>query len=660
MEALTASTLKIIAILVALGFVIFVHELGHFLVARWAGVLVERFSIGFGPVLFALRRKDTEYAISLIPLGGYVKMLGQADLPESEVVTEDERSYQNQSVGKRMAIISAGVIMNLILGFVCFTIAYRIGVPYNPSLIGPAIPGKPAWEAGLRAGDRIVAIDGRKVTDFETLLNRIQLTNPPNDTVHLSIDRQGTPLEIAVTPVQEDDKPMIGVYQAGELRLVDDAPTQAHSPASSASNPGFEGGDRIRAVDGQPVDSLFDFQREMFERKGHPVLLSVQRKSTKEKDGSIVDVTLAPNHVRALGLQMVIGEIVVRGVQRHSPATSAVDAAGNPASLQAEDVITAIDGRDDFDPMRLPDMLADKAGKPVELTVQRQGARSREIKLSVVPTATPTWIDFTGMLDKKHPHPLSAPAIGIAYRVSNSIRSVSPGSPAAKADPPILAKDEIKQVEFELERGGKIEKEKIEIGESHWPTIFYFLQHTQVRRVTLTIARAGLPEPFKVTLEPQPDPSWPMPNRGLVFGAATAQHQVNSALQAISLGLQRTHSLVMNLYLYLRGLIFTRTLSVKTLGGPIEIGRRAYELVEDIPVFIVFFGFLSVQLAVINFLPIPVLDGGHMVFLVYEMVTRRRPGERVVAVAHYMGLVFLLGLILFVFGLDIFRWFTQS
>lgn len=143
---------RLLATLVVLGLVIFVHELGHFLVARWAGVRVDRFAIGFGPALFSIRHGETEYALCLIPLGGYVRMLGQTDTPEVEEQTDDERSYQNKSVGARMAIISAGVVMNILFGFACFAVAYQIGVDYQPAVIGTTIPALPAWKAGISGG----------------------------------------------------------------------------------------------------------------------------------------------------------------------------------------------------------------------------------------------------------------------------------------------------------------------------------------------------------------------------------------------------------------------------------------------------------------------------------------------------------------------------
>jgi len=164
---------------IGLGFVIFVHELGHFAVAKWVGVFVERFSIGFGPVIWSFRRGETEYALSAIPFGGYVKMLGQDDANPAEMTREDlkldPRSYPAQSVPKRMAIISAGVIMNVIFGFLFFLFVFNVGVPYTPALVGSVEAGSPAWQVGIERGDRIVQINGEEVVEFEQLIQAVVL-----------------------------------------------------------------------------------------------------------------------------------------------------------------------------------------------------------------------------------------------------------------------------------------------------------------------------------------------------------------------------------------------------------------------------------------------------------------------------------------------------
>ena len=125
-----ANLWPILMVVLGLGFVIFIHELGHFAVAKWAGVKVEKFSIGFGPSLVGFQRGETYYSLSIIPLGGFVKMLGENPAEDGQDAIIDPRSYLNKPVGHRMAIISAGVIMNIITGLGFFAMAYRLGVPY--------------------------------------------------------------------------------------------------------------------------------------------------------------------------------------------------------------------------------------------------------------------------------------------------------------------------------------------------------------------------------------------------------------------------------------------------------------------------------------------------------------------------------------------------
>ena len=130
---------NILKVAVGLGFVIFIHELGHFLLAKWNGVKVEKFSIGFGPTILGFRRGETEYVLAAIPLGGFVKMLGEG--PEDEQnKTTDPRAYPNKSVGARMAIISAGVVMNILLGLASFVYAYGQGMDAIPAKVGAVMP----------------------------------------------------------------------------------------------------------------------------------------------------------------------------------------------------------------------------------------------------------------------------------------------------------------------------------------------------------------------------------------------------------------------------------------------------------------------------------------------------------------------------------------
>ncbi len=185
---------KTLSVVLGLGMVIFFHELGHFAVAKWCDVHVERFSIGIGPIIWSRQKGETEYALSALPFGGYVKMLGQDDMDPNQMtsdeIAENERSYSAKKVWQRMAIISAGVIMNVITGFMFFAIAYRFGVVELVPMVGNVHAGSPAWEAGIRDGDMIRSINGESMTSTRPLFFPADLCRSK---VTTSMDRRFPP-----------------------------------------------------------------------------------------------------------------------------------------------------------------------------------------------------------------------------------------------------------------------------------------------------------------------------------------------------------------------------------------------------------------------------------------------------------------------------------
>jgi regulator of sigma E protease len=189
-----------------------------------------------------------------------------------------------------------------------------------------------------------------------------------------------------------------------------------------------------------------------------------------------------------------------------------------------------------------------------------------------------------------------------------------------------------------------------------WPNVFWALQFPAVRKLVADVERRG-GATFKVELEPETDPTWPLWMRGLEFAADVRTRQEESLWTAGRAGFEKTWVQVIRLYLFLRGLVITHTVSPKLLAGPISIGKLAYHLADQPSQLILFLGILSVHLAVINYLPIPILDGGHMVFLAYELVTRRQPSERALKVAYLISATFLLCLMVYVLRLDIMRLF---
>ena len=185
---------------------IIIHEFGHFIAARMLGVEVIRFSIGFGPVLLKYKPKVTEYALSLIPLGGYVKMKGEEIDERDEADTEG--AFFAQPVWKRMIIVFAGPFFNIASAIIFFAIAYSIGVPSLAPQIGKIQPNSAAYIAGIQPNDTIVAINGRKVKTWEEMSKIIK--SNPNKTLTLKIKRQNSIITIKAKPKGEERTDILG------------------------------------------------------------------------------------------------------------------------------------------------------------------------------------------------------------------------------------------------------------------------------------------------------------------------------------------------------------------------------------------------------------------------------------------------------------------
>jgi regulator of sigma E protease len=237
--------------IVALSVVVFVHELGHFVVARWNNVRCESFSIGFGPELLGFTdRLGTRWKFSLIPLGGYVKMFGEADIAnpgageegaeglEPREMTPEEKavSFKFKTLGQRAAIVFAGPAVNFVFAILVFFVLFMaVGRPVTEPVIGQVVPGSAAAEAGLLAGDRILAIDGQEIDRFEDLQRLVPLGNGAE--MRLTILRADDILEVFAAPrvIEETDvfgnpqrRALLGVSSSGESRML-----VRHNPISA-------------------------------------------------------------------------------------------------------------------------------------------------------------------------------------------------------------------------------------------------------------------------------------------------------------------------------------------------------------------------------------------------------------------------------------------
>lgn len=225
--------LSIVSLIILLGILIFVHELGHFLAAKRAGVGVLKFSLGFGPKLIGKKVGETEYQLSLIPLGGYVKLLGESDGEELSAADE-KRSFQKQSVYRRFGIVAAGPVFNLLLALFIFTIVNMIGLPQLTSRIGGISEGSPAQLAGLKENDLIAAIDEVPLSRWDKLAQ--QISESKGRELRLTVKRGEETKEITVVPKAEKAKNLFGeeidVYRIG-IKPAPQTVTEGMNPLSA-------------------------------------------------------------------------------------------------------------------------------------------------------------------------------------------------------------------------------------------------------------------------------------------------------------------------------------------------------------------------------------------------------------------------------------------
>jgi len=260
---------NLLGIVVVLGVLIFVHEGGHFLVAKLFRVRVLVFSLGFGKRLFGFRRGGTDYRVSVIPLGGYVRMAG--DTPE-EGRSGAPDEFLSKPKWQRFLILVAGPLMNLFIAVAFIAALDMAGVPYAPlpTKIATVVPQKPAARAGLKAGDMIVAVDGEPMKDFDDV--RLVVSTHAGTPLRIDYLRDGVRYMTTLTPVAEQgDFGVIGI--AGITPFYE--PVVAVSPGSPAATAGVRNGDRIVAANGKPVVQLTDLS-PIF-ASGAPVTLTLER-----------------------------------------------------------------------------------------------------------------------------------------------------------------------------------------------------------------------------------------------------------------------------------------------------------------------------------------------------------------------------------------------
>jgi regulator of sigma E protease len=303
--------------LVVLGVLVAFHELGHFLAARWVGVRVLKFSLGFGPKLFGRQVGETEYLLSAIPLGGYVKLFGEDD---TEATTPDDRrrSFAHQQLWGKVLIVAAGPGFNFILAYLIFAGWLSTGAPlFVPTFrdlsadVEALVPGSPAAAAGMEIGDRIVTVNGKEISTKTELLDIVAKGKGHTITVEIRRDGQTKPLTVTpmLAPAEvaggEDPLYTIGVEETPPL-----VTSVMHgSPASMA---GFEAGDRVVSIAGETIYTWSQMTSHVKEHPQQPLRVEVLR------NGQRVPLTVTPSaeKVTVNGQTIEVGKIGISGPGR--------------------------------------------------------------------------------------------------------------------------------------------------------------------------------------------------------------------------------------------------------------------------------------------------------------------------------------------------------
>ena len=528
-----------------------VHELGHFLFAKLFNVRADAFSVGFGPVIYHRKWGETDFRVSAIPLGGYVKLLGED--PSSELSAEDKkRALHHQVPWKRFFIFFGGPLFNFIWATLVFMVMMAIGEPQVASVVGRVLPDTEAAKAGFLPGDKIVAINGEAVMKFEDLI--LKLSDKPAQEVNVKVERivgsANSQLDLKVTTSSEEGFTVYGEKkQVGNIDGIVGNPRMSKvgiaNPDSIAGKAGIKTGDEIVSINSQKVDS--------FES------LEVIYQSWASRSDSV-------------------------------------------------------------------------KSSPINIAIKSEGSEARTITLTA---------PYTGNLEKD---------LGL-HSSELFVEQAMKDTPAEKAG---------------VQKGDRL----VSVNGVAVRSFFELRQNIQKAgegsgKVNLVVERLGKTLPFEIIpqVSSERDPVLKkkvqytigvMPVASML-DAAMIKEQILNPFVLIYKGTERMLDLSARNLISI-GKMFQGQVSVKSLGGPILIGKLAGDSISrGLIDFLRMMAILSIGLGILNILPIPVLDGGHIVMLGIEAIRGKALSMKQVEIAQQVGMVFILMIMLVVMKNDIAR-----
>jgi regulator of sigma E protease len=629
MQQITAwlgSGWSILLVILGLGLIIFLHELGHFLMAKKNGVRVEIFSLGFGQAIFKFRRGETEYRIAWLPLGGYVKMSGETLMDERK---GEPFELTSKTPWQRFQIFVAGALMNLIIAFPIAIFSYVIGKCEVPNEIGR--PGKAEAKAGLQPGDLILEVGGRKIDSLEKL--RVEMIRHPNGTMIPVKFRRGEEIKtVSVESMRSSNHESFPTT----LMLVEPL------AGSLLAGQGVREKDEIVTVNGKKVYMQGEADALLKECADKEVTLEMRRRGpTFEDDDKLRKIAF---HVpKKTWYEIPMDENVIEarvGAVRDDHAASGI--------LKTGDLIIQIGDKKISSWPDMRNIIEESADVALQVTVQRDGGTKT---VTITPRRGETG---KGMLGVERLEKLGR-VFGVVkpdsfygrMGLQSGDRLIAidghkgdvtlEGIPDEKV-PAIwgVREEKTRTIPIEVERGS---------------------QHVKINLVTDQKDEGDLAAVGFQTYSA----GW---QKGALVSGGSLPFRRRPFMEAVKVGLiEPVDITVMTIDILKK--VLTGGESAKGFSGPIGIMQASYHFAQRaFGNFVWLLCLITVNLGIFNLLPIPILDGGHNVLLLIEVVRKwfgkPPPGEKFIAGFQYVGLAFILTLFVFVTFNDISRLITRG
>ena len=656
--------------LAVMGFsaVVFIHECGHFILAKLSDIKVEVFSIFIPPVLLGARRTEagwririlpkffpkegnesgdgllsftvgkggkggeTEYRIGLIPVAGYVKMLGQEDTG-ADKKSDDPRSFTNKSVPARMAVIAAGVIFNVIAAVGILMIVYLAGINRMPAVVGSVIPGSPAARAGLRAGDEIVEISGKSDNlDFGNILVAAALSEEGEEVRLKARHTDGSVEGFGIVAEEMAGVPLrlFGILSPQTLTVAEVAEADANELFKRT---GLRGGDVIKSVNGRDVLEHWELV-EIVEEVFAPTVTVLG-----ERVGESGEVELVESEIGLTlnvqsggdGGEPDLGNIYSLVPRLQITDVSRVEIVGEGGSLESGDVIVGIGEIENPTYKEMREVTEEHEDKELAIEVLRVDTDGGQESFTVAVVPRRSKDDGRVVIGIVVGLELERSVVGRTVAVKGGTAAAIPSGAEITAVGGISVSN-FYEVAKEVGRY---------VGQS--VTIDYRVDEQAGGSVVLDLGGEDFAAVKTTFAEFVP------------FKPLERLYKAEGLVDAFVMGSKKSVWFIVQTYVTLKGLL-ARSISMEAMSGPVGIAAMSYKAVEHSFVsFMYLLAFISANLAVINFLPIPVVDGGVFVLLIVERIKGRPVSVRLQEVISYAGLALIAMVFLYLTYNDIVR-----